>query len=96
MMIVLLDDEPILLREGENAVRAAVPDAELRSFSLGADLLSAIEKEGLKPDVVFNPVPRRPDRFCHRLLAIRSGGISAPCPRLRDEALDAGTGAGRA
>ena len=56
MMIVLLDDEPILLREGENAVRAAVPDAELRSFSLGADLLSAIEKEGLKPDVVFTDI----------------------------------------
>ena len=56
MMIVLLDDEPILLREGENAVRAAVPDAELRSFSLGADLLSAIEREGLKPDVVFTDI----------------------------------------
>ena len=56
MKIVLLDDEPILLREGENAVRAAVPDAEIRSFSLGADLLSAIETEGLKPDVVFTDI----------------------------------------
>ena len=33
-----------------------MPDAEIRSFSLGADLLSAIETEGLKPDVVFTDI----------------------------------------
>ena len=56
MLIFAIDDEPRMLRLLHNAVHEAEPDAEIRDFPLGTAAISAIEGEGLKPDVIFSDI----------------------------------------
>ena len=53
MLIFVIDDEPKALHLLRNAVRAAVPQAELLEYLSGLAALEAIQKDGRKPDVIF-------------------------------------------
>ena len=53
MLILVLDDEPIMLNSARKAVQEAAPDAETLSFSLPADALKAVQERGLSPNVAF-------------------------------------------
>lgn len=56
MLILAIDDEPKMLRLLHKAIEEAEPDAQIRDFSLGMEALSAIEKEKLKPSVIFTDI----------------------------------------
>lgn len=56
MRVFAIDDEPKALRGLVKAIAEAAPGAEISEFSLGADALSAIKDDGLKPDVVFSDI----------------------------------------
>ena len=47
------DDEPNALGVTDEAVREALPDAELRSFTRATEVLTEIEERGYRPDVAF-------------------------------------------
>lgn len=53
MLIFIIDDERPALRDARFAIAQAAPGAELRCFTRGAEALSAVETEGLAPDIVF-------------------------------------------
>ena len=53
MIIFTLDDEPLLLRSAERAVREAVPDADIRGFRRAKEALAEIEENKVFPDAVF-------------------------------------------
>ena len=52
MLIFILDDEALLLKASERAVKEAVPSAEVMSFGSAQDALDVIEG-GKRPDAVF-------------------------------------------
>ena len=56
MLIFAIDDEPKMLVLLHDAIAKAAPDAEIRDFSDSGELLSAMEEEGLTPDVVFSDI----------------------------------------
>ena len=56
MLIFAIDDEPIALAVLHNAIAEAVPVASIMDFPLGTDALEAIQKQGLRPDVVFSDI----------------------------------------
>jgi len=53
MKILTADDEPYALKITNEAVREALPDAELRSFTRAPDALSEITENGYRPDAAF-------------------------------------------
>lgn len=53
MKVLTLDDETAPLRILNRAVREAVPEAELRSFSLASEAVREIEQHGFRPDIAF-------------------------------------------
>ena len=56
MLIFAIDDEPLALERALRTIREAEPGAEVRGFSLAAPALEVIEKDGLRPDVVFSDI----------------------------------------
>lgn len=56
MLIFAVDDEPKLLQYLHAAIAEAAPDAVIRDFHLGQPALDAMEREGLRPDVVFSDI----------------------------------------
>ncbi len=56
MLIFAIDDEPKPLNRLHKAIREAEPEAEIRDFLLGAEAVSAIETDGLCPDIVFSDI----------------------------------------
>ena len=56
MLIFAIDDEPKILRDTEQTIREAVPEAELMCFALAADALAAIRDKRLRPDIVFSDI----------------------------------------
>ena len=56
MIIYAIDDEPLLLRAAERAIKEAVPDAEVMTFQRASDALEETEKKGTKPDAVFTDI----------------------------------------
>ncbi|MBP3759403.1 MAG: response regulator [Firmicutes bacterium] len=56
MMFFAVDDEPRMLRTLHEILADAAPDAEIRDFSKASRVLSAVEEEGLHPDVVFSDI----------------------------------------
>ena len=56
MLIFAIDDEPKMLRLLHKAISEAAPDAEIRDFLLGSEALSAMEREGLRPEAVFSDI----------------------------------------
>lgn len=56
MIIFALDDEPLLLRAAERAIREAVPDAEIMSFQHAADALKEVAENGITPNAVFTDI----------------------------------------
>ena len=60
MRIFAIDDEPDVLETLHEAVRAAVPEAEVLDFRRGTAALDAVTGQGIVPDVVFSDI-RMPD-----------------------------------
>lgn len=56
MRIFLIDDEVSACNSMERILRQIRPEAELIAFSRGQAALDAIEREGLRPDVVFSDI----------------------------------------
>lgn len=56
MLIFAIDDEPKILRDTEQAIREAVPEAKLMCFALADDALAAIRDKRLCPDIVFSDI----------------------------------------
>ena len=56
MEIIAIDDEPLLLRAAERAIREAVPDAEIVTFQRASEALREIEDKGIRPDAVFTDI----------------------------------------
>ena len=56
MLIFAVDDEPKLLQYLHAAIAEAAQDAVIRDFHLGQPALDAMEREGLRPDVVFSDI----------------------------------------
>ena len=53
MLIFAIDDEPKMLRFLHNAIAEAEPKAEIQDFLLGAEAVSRVTEQGVRPDVVF-------------------------------------------
>ena len=60
MRIFAVDDEPDVLETLHEAIRAAVPEAEIMDFRRGLAALDAVTVQGIVPDVVFSDI-RMPD-----------------------------------
>ena len=60
MRIFAIDDEPDVLETLHEAIRAAVPDAEIFDFLRGQAALDAVTQQGIIPDFVFSDI-RMPD-----------------------------------
>ena len=56
MLIFAVDNEPTMLRDAEQAIRKAEPEAELMCFELAANAMDAIRTKGLSPDIVFSAI----------------------------------------
>lgn len=56
MLIFAVDDEPRALHQLHNAVEEAAPEAEIQDFLRANQVLAAIEKQSLRPDVVFSDI----------------------------------------
>ena len=56
MLIFAVDDEPKSLRLLHKAIAKAVPEAEIMDFPLGTSAISTIEREGLRPEIVFTDI----------------------------------------
>ena len=56
MLIYTVDDERIALNGLSDAVREALPDADIKKFNRGAAALRAIRNDGDRPDVVFSDI----------------------------------------
>ena len=56
MLIFAIDDEAIALEELSDAVKEALPDAEVKKFRRPADALSSIRESGDRPDAVFSDI----------------------------------------
>ena len=56
MLIFAVDNEPAMLRDAEQAIRKAEPEAQLMCFERAADALEAIRARGLSPDIVFSAI----------------------------------------
>ena len=56
MLIFAVDNDPTMLRDSEQAIRTAAPEAMLMCFELAADALDAIRDQGLSPDIVFSAI----------------------------------------
>ena len=57
MNLLLIDDEPLLLRQLERAVREAIPEAGIHSFSKAREALEYAKTE--KVDVAFLDIQMR-------------------------------------
>ena len=69
MRIFAIDDEPDVLETLHEAVRTAVPEAEILDFRRGQAVLDAITEQGVFPDVVFSDI-RMPDMNGLQLAAV--------------------------
>ena len=56
MLIFAVDNDPTMLRDAEQAIRKAEPEAELMCFELAGDALEAIRAQALSPDIVFSDI----------------------------------------
>ena len=56
MLIIAVDNDPTMLRDAEQAIRKAEPEAELMCFGLADDALEAIRAQALSPDIVFSDI----------------------------------------
>lgn len=56
MQIFAIDDEIIALDELCDAIKKAVPDADIRSFRRANDALREIKENGARPDAVFSDI----------------------------------------
>ena len=56
MLIYAIDDEPNMLYLLHEAIAEAAPEAEIVDFSLGSEAVERIEREGVRPDVVFSDI----------------------------------------
>ncbi len=56
MLIFVIDDERPALESLSNAVREAVPDAEIKAFRRSAEALEALEKDRQRPEIVFSDI----------------------------------------
>ena len=56
MRIFAADDEPEALKTLHEAIRAAVPGAEISDFRRGQAVLDAVMEQGIYPDVVFSDI----------------------------------------
>ena len=56
MLIFAIDDEPKMLRLLHKAIVKVAPDAEVKDYTLGTEAITAIENEGLMPNVVFSDI----------------------------------------
>ena len=56
MLIFAIDDEPAMLSQLHDAVREAVPDAEILDFTRAGEALRAVTEQGMCPDVVFSDI----------------------------------------
>lgn len=60
MRLFAIDDEPAVLETLHEAIRDAVPDAEITDFLRGQAAMDAVVERGIFPDVVFLDI-RMPD-----------------------------------
>jgi len=60
MRIFAIDDEPDVLETLHEAIRAAVPEADISDFLRGQAALDEVTEQGVVPDVVFSDI-RMPD-----------------------------------
>ena len=56
MTIFAIDDEKAMLEELQTAIEEAEPEADIHSFRYVKDVLNAVEKQGILPDVVFSDI----------------------------------------
>ena len=56
MRIFAIDDEPKMLRLLQDAIREAEPEAEIYAFSCMVDVMEALSKPEMRPDVVFSDI----------------------------------------
>ena len=56
MLIFAVDNEPTMLRDAEQAIRTAEPEAQLLCFERAADALEAIRARALVPNIVFSAI----------------------------------------
>ena len=56
MLIIAVDNDPTMLRDAEQAIRKAEPEAELMCFELASDALEAIRAQALSPAIVFSAI----------------------------------------
>lgn len=72
MLVFVVDDESLLLSEEAGIIGQVCPDAEIRCFQRGSEVLTAIEQEGLAPDVVFCDIQMPGIRGLELAVRIRS------------------------
>lgn len=56
MPVFTIDDERPALETLNNAVREAIPSAEIRAFRRAAEALDYMEQHGVKPEIVFSDI----------------------------------------
>lgn len=56
MPVFTIDDERPALETLNNAVREAIPGAEIRAFRRAAEALDYMEQHGVKPEIVFSDI----------------------------------------
>ena len=56
MIIFSIDDEEAILRSGRRILEKVAPDATIYSFTNGKDVLNAIKKDGIIPDIAFTDI----------------------------------------
>ena len=56
MTIFAIDDEKAMLEELQTAIEEAEPEADIHAFRYVKDVLNAVEKQGILPDVVFSDI----------------------------------------
>ncbi len=56
MLIYAIDDEQGMLNLLHEAIRQALPEADIRDFHLGTQATEALEREPEKPDVIFSDI----------------------------------------
>ena len=56
MLIYAIDDEKIQLLELQDAIKNALPEANVQLFQNANDALRTIENEGKRPDLVFSDI----------------------------------------
>lgn len=56
MLIYAIDDEKIALSELSEAIKTAIPDAEVKEIMRSSDALLRIQNEGERPELVFSDI----------------------------------------